>query len=124
MIEAQEGMQNQEKKEIIFVGDPPPNTKKKILNLLNSILLIMSSIIGTGIFMSAGDVAKHLDSIFYTLLMWVLCGLISLGVALCYAELGLLLPASGGEYSFYLEAYHEILAFSFIECQHAYNSNL
>uniref|UniRef100_A0A6B2FX22 B(0,+)-type amino acid transporter 1 (Trinotate prediction) n=1 Tax=Myxobolus squamalis TaxID=59785 RepID=A0A6B2FX22_MYXSQ len=116
MMETQEGISNQEKEEIIFVSETLPNTRKKSLNLFDSTLLTMGSIIGTGIFLSVGDVVKHLDSIFYSLLMWVLCGLISLGAALCYAELGLLLPSSGGEYAFYVEAYHEILGFAFIEC--------
>ena len=49
-----------------------------------------------------------------TLVVWVICGVISLLGALCFAELGTMLPASGGFYFYPREIYGEFVAFLYL----------
>ena len=47
------------------------------------------------------------------MIMWVLAGLVAMMGALCYAEVGLLIPKSGGEYPVLYESYGTIPGFIF-----------
>ncbi|KAF0989495.1 hypothetical protein HZS_5484 [Henneguya salminicola] len=94
----------------------PEVNKKRTLNLFRSILVLICSIIGTGIFMNPQDVVALFPSIFYTLLMWFLGGVVALCIGLCYAELSGLSSSCGGEYDYFNMAYHEMVGFSFMLC--------
>ncbi|HTW38029.1 MAG TPA: amino acid permease [Steroidobacteraceae bacterium] len=60
--------------------------------------VIVSMIIGTGVFLVAGPMARAAGSADLVLITWVLGGLIALCGTLCFAELGAALPAAGGLY--------------------------
>ena len=74
-------------------------------------LLTVGSIVGTGIFLTTGDMAKALPHAGLILLVWLLGGLLTLAGALTYAELGVLFPRAGGIYHFLKEAFGPFLAF-------------
>lgn len=93
------------------VGTPK---SRKTLGMFSSVLLLMSIVIGTGIFISVDNVVRSVPSIFYCLLMWLFGGIVAICGSLCYTELALLLPSCGGDYAYYLRAYHDIIAFSYI----------
>src|SRR5713226_1696908 len=81
------------------------------LNLLDSVLLLVSGIIGSSIFLTAKDIAGPLPHPFWFFLVWVLGGGISLCACAAFAELGSMFPDSGGQYIYLREAYGDLVAF-------------
>jgi APA family basic amino acid/polyamine antiporter len=81
------------------------------LGLLDSVLLLISGIIGSSIFLTAKDIAGPLPQPVLFLLVWVLGALISLCACFAFAELGSMYPDSGGQYIFLREAYGDLVAF-------------
>jgi len=67
--------------------------------------------IGTGIFTSLGFQVMELHTGFALLLLWLIGGITALIGAMVYAELGVLMPRSGGEYHFLSRIYHPALGF-------------
>src|SRR3954470_4379345 len=81
------------------------------LTLLDSVLLLVSGIIGSSIFLTAKDIAGPLPSPVLFLLVWVLGAVISLFACFAFAELGSMFPDSGGQYIYLREAYGDLIAF-------------
>src|ERR1700691_4964325 len=81
------------------------------LSLLDSVLLLVSGIIGSSIFLTAKDIAGPLPNPILFFLVWVLGGVISLCACLAFAELGSMFPDSGGQYIYLREAYGDLVAF-------------
>ncbi|KAH8032338.1 hypothetical protein HPB51_024115 [Rhipicephalus microplus] len=81
---------------------------KRQVGLGSAVALIIGSIIGSGIFVTPSSVFRNSGSIGVDLLVWVVCGILSIIGGLCYAELATLLPASGGDYA-YLTAASKVL---------------
>ncbi len=90
--------------------DPKP-TLVRGLGLLDSVLLLVSGIIGSSIFLTAKDIAGPLPQPVLFLLVWVLGALISLCACFAFAELGSMFPDSGGQYIYLREAYGDLIAF-------------
>src|ERR1051325_51578 len=87
-------------------------TEKNKLGLLDISLIVVSLVIGMGIFRNPASVAatSGTSSIFFS--VWVLGGVIALCGALTYAEIGLRLPAMGGYYKVFAQCYHPAIGFS------------
>lgn len=85
----------------------PPKT----ISLPAAVSLVITSMIGVGVFTSVGFQLLGLPSGFPILMLWVVGGLVSLCGALCYAELVAMMPKSGGEYHILREAYHPLAGF-------------
>src|ERR1700688_1813858 len=81
------------------------------LSLLDSVLLLVSGIIGSSIFLTAKDIAAPLPQPMLFLLVWVIGGVISLFGCAAFAELGSMFPESGGQYVYLREAYGDLVAF-------------
>ncbi len=81
------------------------------LGLLDSVLLLVSGIIGSSIFLTAKDIATALPSPALFFLVWVLGGLVSLCACVAFAELGSMFPDSGGQYIYLREAFGDLVAF-------------
>ncbi|KAJ9590879.1 hypothetical protein L9F63_016084, partial [Diploptera punctata] len=84
---------------------------KRELGLFSAVNLNVGCIIGSGIFISPGIALLHSGSIGLCLIVWVICGCISLLGALAYAELSTVVPRSGAEYAYFLEAFGELHKF-------------
>jgi APA family basic amino acid/polyamine antiporter len=81
------------------------------LSLLDSVLLLVSGIIGSSIFLTAKDIAGPLPNTKLFFLVWILGGAISLCACMAFAELGSMFPDSGGQYIYLREAYGDLPAF-------------
>ena len=85
---------------------------KNKLNLLDISLIVVSLVIGMGIFRNPASVAATSGNSSIFFLLWVAGGLIALCGALTYAEIGQRLPAMGGYYKVFAECYHPSVGFS------------
>ncbi len=87
-----------------------PAPKKK-LSLFSAISIVISSMIGTGIFTSLGLEVEGLPSVFAIIVLWILGGVVAVCGALNYGELAVAFPRSGGEYNYLSILYHPLLGF-------------
>jgi APA family basic amino acid/polyamine antiporter len=81
------------------------------LGLFDATMLVMGGIIGAGIFVNPAEVARHVDTPFLIVGVWLLGGLVALAGALVYAELAARRPALGGQYAYLRDAYGPMPAF-------------
>jgi basic amino acid/polyamine antiporter, APA family len=81
------------------------------LSLLDSILLLAGGIIGSGIFLTAQEVALNTRTPLLFLGVWALGLLITMPAAFAFAEMGAMFPDAGGQYIYMREAYGEFVAF-------------
>jgi len=90
---------------------PQPVELVRGLSLLDATLLIVGSVIGSGIFFAPSIMAGYLQSPGLLLGLWVLGGLLTLAGALSYAELAAAMPRAGGQYVFLSEAFSPLFGF-------------
>ena len=81
------------------------------LGLRSSIFLVISLILGSGVFKKVVMMSATLQSPLLVLLCWILAGIISLAGALCTAEMVGMFPNSGGEYYYFQKVYNRFFAF-------------
>src|ERR1043165_4405698 len=75
------------------------------LGLVSATALVISNMVGTGIFATTGFMAGDLGDSGIILALWVVGALFALAGALSYSELGINFPSSGGEYVYLTRAY-------------------
>jgi APA family basic amino acid/polyamine antiporter len=102
-----------------FPVKTPP--QKQTVSTWPAAALVVSNMIGTGVFMSLGwqvvgftradGTSLLTGSVFPIIMLWVVGGVLALCGALCYAELATALPRSGGEYNFLSRIYHPMVGF-------------
>jgi APA family basic amino acid/polyamine antiporter len=85
---------------------------KKQLGLFDLSMIVVSLVIGMGIFRTPVNVAKQaqIPELFY--LSWIIGGLVAYGGALIYAEIGSRFPVTGGYYKIFSACYHPSIAFA------------
>lgn len=81
------------------------------LGFLDATLIIIGIVIGSGIFLLPNVIARSLPSRGAILAVWIVAGILSYFGALAYAELGAMMPATGGQYVYLREAYGPCCAF-------------
>ncbi|PYQ14034.1 MAG: hypothetical protein DMH00_02755 [Acidobacteria bacterium] len=81
------------------------------LTLFDACMIVISGIIGSGIFVNPYVVAQKVGTSFLILAVWSAGGLIALAGAFVFAELSTVLPKVGGQYAFFREAFHPLVAF-------------
>ncbi len=77
------------------------------LGPLEATTIIVGGVIGSGIFQAPSAIASNVGSPGMSLLVWLVCGLLALCGGLCIAELGAMLPRTGGQYVYIREAYRK-----------------
>jgi APA family basic amino acid/polyamine antiporter len=88
-----------------------PASLRRELTVTSATALVISNMIGTGIFTTTGFLAGDLGRPSLVLGIWIVGGLVALAGCLSYAELGMNLPRSGGEYVYLREAWGPIWGF-------------
>ena len=71
---------------------------KRQLGLLTGILMIIADMIGTGIFMTTGNILGMTNNAIVVLILWGIGGIVAICGSLSYAELATIWPNVGGEY--------------------------
>lgn len=87
------------------------NSFKRELGLLDGTMLVVGSMIGSGIFIVSADITRQVGSAGWLILIWVLSGLITVFAAVSYGELSAMYPKAGGQYVYLKEAYNKLIAF-------------
>lgn len=88
---------------------------EKQLNVFDLVIIIVSLVIGMGIFRTPQNVAKAAGSETLFFAVWIIGGIIAICGALTYAEIGSRMPVTGGYYKIFAYAYHPSIAFA-INC--------
>ena len=83
----------------------------RAIGLGSAILLVVGSVVGSGIFLTTGGMAALIPSASLLLIAWALGGVLAITGGLTYAEMGGMFPRSGGVYVFLREAYGGLTAF-------------
>lgn len=83
----------------------------KLLSPSRAIAIVVSNMVGTGVYTSLGLQAAGVHSTLALILIWITGGLVALCGALTYGELAARIPKSGGEYIFLSKIYHPALGF-------------
>lgn len=93
--------------------DQPQNEQefKRELKLLDGIMLVIGSMIGSGIFIVSAAMTLQVGSSGWLILAWVLSGIITIIAAVSYGELSGMFPKAGGQYVYLKEAYNKLIAF-------------
>ena len=86
-------------------------TLKPKIGLRAATFLVVSVIIGSGVFKKIAPMAQELGSPWLIVLCWILAGLISLAGALSTAEMVSMFPNSGGEYYYFQKVYGRFFLF-------------
>lgn len=81
------------------------------LTLLDGALLVIGSMIGSGIFIVSADISRLLGGSGWLIVVWLLSGFITLAAALSYGELSGMYPKAGGQYVYLREAFGKMYGF-------------
>src|ERR1700685_944978 len=84
---------------------------RRQLGLFDATMIVMGGIVGTGIFINPGVVARHVRTPFLILGVWLAGGALAMLGAFIWAELATRLPGAGGKYRYLRETYHTSVAF-------------
>lgn len=84
---------------------------KRELGLLDGTMLVVGSMIGSGIFIVSSDMMRQVGSAGWLTLIWILSGFITVIAAVSYGELSAMFPKAGGQYVYLKEAYGKLIGF-------------
>ena len=83
----------------------------RAIGLFDGTMIVVGSMIGSGIFIVAADIARQTGSAGGLLLTWILTGVLTITAALAYGELAALFPHAGGQYVYLREAFSPLWGF-------------
>lgn len=83
----------------------------RAIGLFDGTMIVVGSMIGSGIFIVAADISRQTGSAGGLLLTWILTGVLTISAALSYGELAALYPHAGGQYVYLREAYSPLWGF-------------
>jgi APA family basic amino acid/polyamine antiporter len=81
------------------------------LGLFDSTMIVVGSMIGSGIFIVSADIARQTGSAGGLLASWVVTGVLTVSAALSYGELAAMMPKAGGQYVYLRESYSPLWGF-------------
>lgn len=84
---------------------------KRELGLFDGTMLVVGSMIGSGIFIVSSDMVRQVGSAGWLIAIWILTGFITVIAAVSYGELSAMFPKAGGQYVYLKEAYGKLIGF-------------
>lgn len=81
------------------------------LSLLDATLLVIGSMIGSGIFIVGADMTRNVGSAGWMIAVWVITGVMTITAAVSYGELSGMYPKAGGQYVYLREAFNPLVGF-------------
>jgi APA family basic amino acid/polyamine antiporter len=81
------------------------------LGLTDAAMIVIGSMIGSGIFIVSADIVRQVGSPLLLLAVWALAGVMTLIAALSYGELSAMFPKAGGQYVYLREAFNPLVGF-------------
>jgi APA family basic amino acid/polyamine antiporter len=110
--------------EAIAPGSPPGSTVaapdhdagldvefQRGLGLFDATMVVVGSMIGSGIFIVSADMARLLGSPGWLLVAWLVTGVLTVTAALSYGEMAAMMPRAGGQYVYLREAFSPLWGF-------------
>ncbi len=85
----------------------------KGLGLMDATMLVIGSMVGSGIFIVAADISRQVRSPGLLIMTWVVTALLTIIAALSYGELAAAMPHAGGQYVYLREAFGPLYGFLF-----------
>jgi APA family basic amino acid/polyamine antiporter len=98
----------------ISLNSPPQTAAAELvkgLRLYDCTTIVMGSMIGSGIFIVAAEIAREVGSPGLLLLCWVVSGFMTVAAAVTYGELAGMMPTAGGQYVYLREAFGQLFGF-------------
>jgi APA family basic amino acid/polyamine antiporter len=84
------------------------------LTLTRAIAIVVGITIGTGVFLKSAPMAQAVGSPVLVMAAWTIAGIVAILGALCFAELGTLMPRAGGEYLYVRTAFGDLPGFLYV----------
>lgn len=84
---------------------------EKKLKLWDATMLVMGSMIGSGIFIVSSDMMRNLGSGYWLIAVWVITGIMTVAAAISYGELSAMFPKAGGQYTYMTEIFGKMTGF-------------
>ncbi|TDS17295.1 APC family permease [Sphingobacterium paludis] len=84
---------------------------KRQLTLWDAIMIVMGSMIGSGIFIVSSDMMRQLGSGYWLFTVWILTAVATVSAAICYGELSSMYPRAGGQYAYLKEIFGRMTGF-------------
>lgn len=84
---------------------------EKKLKLWDATMLVMGSMIGSGIFIVSSDMMRNLGSGYWLIAVWIITGIMTVAAAISYGELSAIFPKAGGQYTYMTEIFGKMTGF-------------
>ncbi|MEH3112712.1 APC family permease [Pedobacter terrae] len=86
-------------------------SSKRKLSLFDATMLVMGSMIGSGIFIVSADIMRNLGSGYWLIVVWIITGIMTVAAAISYGELSSMFPKAGGQYTYLKEIFGKMMGF-------------
>lgn len=83
----------------------------KKLKLWDATMLVMGSMIGSGIFIVSSDMMRNLGSGYWLIVVWIVTAVMTIAAAISYGELSSMFPKAGGQYTYITEIFGKMSGF-------------
>ncbi|UQB70139.1 APC family permease [Epilithonimonas zeae] len=84
---------------------------EKKLKLWDAVMIVMGSMIGSGIFIVSADIMRNLGSGYWLIVVWLITTLMTIAAAISYGELSAMFPKAGGQYTYITEIFGKLMGF-------------
>jgi len=84
---------------------------EKKLKLWDAVMIVMGSMIGSGIFIVSADIMRNLGSGYWLIVVWLITTVMTVAAAISYGELSAMFPKAGGQYTYITEIFGKPMGF-------------